>query len=285
MFEEAQLSSIPVDRSRSAALCTRQVAKPWGRIELPPPFANETGQRIGEIWFEHPDCDLPLLVKYIFTSEKLSVQVHPDDEQARQRGLSNGKTECWYVLDAEPDARLGLGLAKPMTPNEIRSAAVDGSIEQLMNWIPVRPGDFVYVPAGTIHAIGAGIGLLEFQQNADVTYRLFDYGRPRELHLDEAAGVSRPDFDIGRHFKRTGPADGLLVDSPHFSLVRASSTDALPDSLSKRRKWIMPLAGSASAGGVTVQAGGCLLASAMDELTFSPSSAILVGVEGSIQNS
>ena len=167
----------------------RYVEKPWGRTELPPMFDPPAGERIGEVWFTD-GAELPLLAKYIFTSERLSVQVHPDDEQARARGLAQGKSECWYILDAEPGATLGLGLTREVGSDELRAAALDGSIEQLMDWRAVAAGDFFFVPSGTIHAIGAGISLLEFQQNADVTYRLYDYGRPRELHLDDGMAVA-----------------------------------------------------------------------------------------------
>src|SRR3954469_1829339 len=108
-------------------LRARQVEKPWGREALPPPFGDTGGRRIGEIWFEGPG-DLPLLAKYIFTSEALSVQVHPDDDAARARGLRSGKSECWYIIDAEPGATLGLGLTRDVSKEELRAAALDGSI-------------------------------------------------------------------------------------------------------------------------------------------------------------
>ena len=170
------------------------VEKPWGRTDLPPTFENTSTEPVGEVWFDAPaGQDLPLLVKYIFTSEKLSVQVHPNDEQAHARGLARGKNECWYILDAQEGSSLGLGLHSAVSADELRNAAVDGSIEHLMDWKPVAAGDFFYVPAGTIHAIGAGITLLEVQQNSDVTYRLYDYGRPRELHLDDGIAVAKPE--------------------------------------------------------------------------------------------
>jgi len=162
-------------------LTPHQVEKPWGRTSIPNAFGDTGARRIGEIWFETPDCsdNLPLLAKYIFTSQKLSIQVHPSDEQARSRGLSRGKIECWYILSAEPDATLGLGLKRNVATDELREAALNGTIEQLVDWRPVQAGQFYIVPPGTVHAIGAGISLLEFQQNADITYRLYDYGRPR----------------------------------------------------------------------------------------------------------
>src|SRR5690242_16564956 len=198
------------------------IEKPWGRTELPPMFDAPAGKKIGEVWFTG-DGELPLLAKYIFTSERLSIQVHPDDEQARARGLREGKSECWTILASEPGATLGLGLKREVGKDELRAAALDGSIEQLMDWRPVGAGDFIFVPSGTIHAIGAGISLLEFQQNSDVTYRLYDYGRPRELHLDEgmavASAVPFPEHLI-RHLSGGGPR--LLVDGPHFKLLLAN---------------------------------------------------------------
>ena len=132
------------------------VEKPWGRTELPQLFDAPAGKRIGEVWFG-TSGEKPLLVKYLFTSERLSIQVHPNDEQARARGLARGKSECWYILDAEPGATLGLGLKRDVPKAELRSAALDGSIEELMDWRAVRAGDFFMVPPGTIHAIGGGI--------------------------------------------------------------------------------------------------------------------------------
>jgi mannose-6-phosphate isomerase len=286
LHEEAQLTERATAHPQSVPLETRMIEKPWGRTRLPAPFTNGGRGKIGEIWFEHPDRDdLPLLVKYIFTSEKLSIQVHPDDAQARKRGFQNGKTECWYVLEAEPDSRLGLGLKSELSSADIRSAALDGSIEELMDWKPVRAGDCILVPAGTIHAIGAGIALLEFQQNIDLTYRLYDYGRPRELHLDDAVDVSRSDFDAEACFRRSGESEGVLVDSEHFSLIRAHRAEDLPDEIAGKRRWIMPLDGSVTAGGATVEAGGCLLAAPGQLIDLSPSASVLVGVKGSLQKS
>jgi len=284
-LHEAQLTERPAARTQSVALRTRMIEKPWGRSKLPAPFANGTHDRVGEIWFEHPDGDdLPLLVKYIFASEKLSIQVHPDDAQARKRGLKHGKTECWYVLDADPGAMLGLGLKEPLSRDEIRSAALDGSIEQAIDWKPVSAGDFVMVPAGTIHAIGAGVALLEFQQNIDVTYRLYDYGRPRELHLDDAVDVSRTGSAGGACLKR-GQSDGVLIESSHFSLMRASRAADLPNEIGGKRRWVMPLRGMVAAGDAEVGAGECLLAAPGQSLDFSMSASVLIGIEGPIQNS
>lgn len=274
------------DRPKSIALEPRLIEKPWGRTRIPEIFGPTAGRRIGELWFEHPGGNFgALLVKYIFTSERLSIQVHPNDDQARERGLPAGKSECWYVLDADEGATLGLGLTADLSPDEIRSSALDGTIEKLVNWRSVAAGDLIYVPAGTIHAIGAGIELLEFQQNTDVTYRLYDYGRPRELHLEDGVAVSVSTYDAATHFRPAGgPLNTVLASTPHFSLVRANSNDALPASLFERRRWAMPLHGSVSGGGRSVEAGGCLLVEAGEPLTFSESSVVLVGAEGPLDS-
>lgn len=255
------------------------VEKPWGRTELPKIFGDTGGRRIGEIWFTGGG-DLPLLVKYIFTSERLSIQVHPSDEQARARGLASGKEECWYILNAEPGARLGLGLKREVTTEALRAAALNGSVEDLMDWRPVQAGDFFYVPAGTVHAIGGGLSLLEFQQNADVTYRLYDYGRPRELHLKDGMAVARPQpysDERARHVERYAPA--VLVDGPLFSLVQAVGDEADPET-GNRRRWVMPLDGEVRASSGAAGPGECLLAEAGEELKFD-TGRVLIGVEGS----
>lgn len=249
----------------------RYVEKPWGRTQLPPMFDPPPGERIGEVWFTG-EPDLPLLAKYIFTSERLSVQVHPNDAEARERGLVSGKSECWYILDADPGATLGLGLKREIAKDELRAAATDGSIEQLMDWWPVVAGDFVFVPSGTIHAIGAGIALLEFQQNSDVTYRLYDYGRPRELHLDDGVAVARPEpFDDGLMQHLSGSDDRTLVDGPHFTL-KLTSRDTLGD----RKRWVMPIQGEVRCSGKTAGPGDCLLVDAGDEVEASDAR-ILIG--------
>jgi mannose-6-phosphate isomerase len=239
----------------------RYVEKPWGRTELPPAFDAPAGKRIGEVWFTGGG-EQPLLAKYLFTSERLSIQVHPNDEQARARGFNSGKSECWYILDAEPGATLGLGLKREVSAEELRSAALDGSIEQLMDWRPVRAGDFFMVPSGTIHAVGGGISLLEFQQNADVTYRLYDYGRPRELHVDDAITVARPEPYLDQLAQHLSPPEQrTLVDGPHFTLVHADR-DALQD----RGRWIMPLDGEVQSGDDLARAGDCLLVDAGERI-------------------
>ena len=231
------------------------VEKPWGRAELPQQFDPPPDTLVGEVWFEG-GAELPLLVKYIFTSERLSIQVHPNDEQARKRGLRRGKSECWFITHAEPGAVLGLGLQREVEAEELRAAALDGSIEQLIDWRPVTAGDFVQVPAGTIHAIGAGISLIEIQQNSDVTYRLYDYGRPRELHLDDAVDVAiRGPFDSRLIQKLSPGQERTLIAGAPFNLVSATD-DPFPD----RRRWLIPLSGEIRSAGEVAKAGDCLLA-------------------------
>ena len=228
----------------------RYVEKPWGRTELPPMFDAPAGKRVGEVWFTGAG-EKPLLVKYLFTSERLSIQVHPDDQQARACGLPRGKSECWYILDAERGSTLGLGLKREVPADELRAAALDGSIEQLIDWQPVHAGDFFMVPAGTIHAVGAGISLLEFQQNSDVTYRLYDYGRPRELHLEEGVAVARAEPYPTSLAQHLAPADyRTLVDGPQFVLAYGDR-----DMFEDRERWVIPLEGRAG----DALPGDCLL--------------------------
>jgi mannose-6-phosphate isomerase len=232
----------------------RYVEKPWGRTELPEMFDAPRGKRIGEVWFTGAG-DKPLLVKYLFTSERLSIQVHPDDAQAQERDLSRGKSECWYILDAEPGSMLGLGLKEQVESERLRAAALDGSIEELMDWRVVRAADFFLVPPRTIHAIGGGISLIEFQQNSDVTYRLYDYGSPRELHLDDGIAVARPEpypHSLAQHLSPGG--EMLLVDGPPFTLAQTHE-----DTFTDRERWVIPLHGEIRSGNDRARPGDCLL--------------------------
>ena len=228
-------------------LLAHTVEKPWGRTDIPAHIASADGSRIGEVWFSPAtEKALPLLVKYIFTSEKLSVQVHPNDAQARERGLAGGKSECWYIIDAEPDARLGIGLTRELTPDELRAAAIDGSIEELMDWKPVTAGSFYYIPAGTVHAIGGGVTLVEVQQNNDVTYRLYDYGRPRELHLEEAMAVSvATPYAMADRIVPVTAEERLLAgpDTP-FILDMVQAGAGTEQRIEGEMMWFIPLAGA-----------------------------------------
>ena len=260
-------------------LRTELVEKPWGRTDIPPMFANPNGRRIGEVWFTS-DGDQPLLLKWLFTSERLSVQVHPNDAQARERGLPRGKTECWYIVDAEPGAELGLGLGREVAEEELRAAALDGSIEQLLDWRPVTAGEFFFVPPGTIHAIGAGLTLIEFQQNADVTYRLYDYGRPRELHLEDGVAVSLRSPYPAELARTVEDEPTILVNGPQFSLVQAVDGAAPDECLSARRRWIIPVEGLVTSNDEQAGPGECLLIEPGDPLDFT-GARVLIGAAGS----
>lgn len=186
-------------------LPTRFLEKVWGAEDLTPWFPAQKN-KIGEVWFE---ADLPLLVKFVFTSDQLSVQVHPDDAFATAHENSLGKTEMWYILRADPGARLALGFRERLAPEKLRESALSGAMEGLLNWITVEAGDAFFVPAGTVHAIGGGLAICEIQEHSDVTYRLFDYGRPRELHLDKAMQVASLEASAARSVM-------LPIDCRHF---------------------------------------------------------------------
>lgn len=193
--------------------------KPWGVTDLKPwSNAGDGTETIGELCFHRPDDGTAaLLFKLLFTREALSIQVHPDDAYAHSLGLPNGKSEAWYVLSAEPDASIALGLKAAITPERLGDAIDDGTIAELVNWRPVRANDTVSVPAGMIHAIGAGLVIAEIQQRSDATFRLYDYGRTRELHADDAVGTA----DLGLPAKQPvseqlSPERCLLVANSHF---------------------------------------------------------------------
>jgi len=205
-----------VSSNQPVRLPTRFLEKVWGTTELLP-WYPDSAKKIGEVWFE---ADLPLLVKFVFTSDRLSVQVHPDDEFAAAHEKSRGKTEMWYVLRADPGARIATGFRRSISRERLRESALSGEIEHLLNWIDVTAGDAFYVPAGTVHAIGGGLALCEIQQYSDITYRLYDYGRPRELHLDKAVRVASTEAS------RVGPVP-LPIDCKYFHTELAKTTSPL----------------------------------------------------------
>ena len=251
----------------------RQVEKPWGCDVLPQPFAAPKGVRIGEIWFEPPSQIPDLLVKYIFASDRLSVQVHPSDTQTLAQGIGRqGKEECWLVIAADEDARLGIGFREPIDGDVMRAAALNGAIEDLLVWHKVKPGDFFYIPANTVHAIGAGVSVIEIQQNSDITYRLFDYGRPRELHLDEGLAVSKGDvYDLAR-WHQTLPESGTvaLVDGPYFRLDRVNGVadQALLARYAQGPLLVVPMQGLVMVKGQVVAPGACAQAAALEDVSW-----------------
>jgi len=197
-------------------LPTRFLEKVWGTPDLLPWFPP-SDQKIGEVWFQ---AELPLLMKFVFTAERLSVQVHPNDDFAAAHEASRGKTEMWYVMRADPGARLAIGFRESISRERLRESALSGKIEQLLNWIDVQAGDAFFIPAGTVHAIGGGLALCEIQQHSDVTYRLYDYGRPRELHLDKAIQVS--------FLEASSPKSVMLpIDCEYFHTELARTTSPL----------------------------------------------------------
>lgn len=268
-------------------LTTKRVEKPWGRSHLWPGFGDVSngGEPVGEIWFETPGnaADEPeLLVKYLFTSEKLSIQVHPDDAAARAAGYPRGKDEAWVVLAAEPHATIAIGTREPMTREELRAAALDGTLEDRMSWKSVKAGDVFYSPAGTVHAIGPGLTLVEVQQNVDLTYRLFDYGRPRELHLDAGVAVSEPVPYVAPHVSREIAAGRtLLADGPAFVLERWKGPSERPLRASPDRPvWIVPLDGAGAIDGEKVSAGGVWVADDLFRLQLDAGADMLVAYTG-----
>ena len=200
-----------------------------------------------------------LMVKYLFTSQKLSIQVHEDDATAQAAGRERGKDEAWVILAAEPDATIALGTQEAVDSATLRAAAIDGSIETLVDWKPAKAGDVIYSAARTVHAIGAGLTLIEVQQNVDLTYRLYDYGRPRELHLEAGVAVS----DAVPFIAPPIPGDigggrRILCEGGKFVLERwswdGSRSLTLPADVPG---WLIPVSGSGIVDGARFTAGEC----------------------------
>jgi mannose-6-phosphate isomerase len=232
--------------------------RPWGATDLSPIYPNHRfEEKIGEAWLTGDNCRVgngplrgkslselatqcgrelvgeaardvnrfPLLVKFLFPHEKLSVQVHPDDEAARRMGQPCGKTECWYVAHAKPGAQVAIGLKVGVTKAQFEEAIHQQRAEELLNWINVFPGEMIYVVGGTVHTLGPGAVLVETQQQSDATFRLYDYGRPRQLHLAEGLSVMKEQVRSGK-LLRPAPREiagtknrlAPLVRSPLFTV-------------------------------------------------------------------
>jgi mannose-6-phosphate isomerase len=225
----------------------------WGVRNLAPWYDYKVGEEpIGEVWLSGDDCVVdsgplsgqrfaevfrshgetlvgteasrherfPLLMKILFPREKLSVQVHPGDAMAREKGEPHGKTECWYALEAEPGAAVALGLRAGTTLEAMRAAIESNGLEDLLEWVPVEKGDMIFVDAGTVHAVGPGVVLLETQQNSDMTYRLYDYGRPRELHLTDGLKATRVKTAAGKVPAKVDGDQAVLVERDYFRVDR-----------------------------------------------------------------
>ena len=232
--------------------------RPWGTLDLSPIYPNHKfDEKIGEAWLTGDACQVangpfsgqplsalsskygrelvgdaaadpdrfPLLLKFLFPHEKLSVQVHPDDEAARRVGQPWGKTECWYVAHAKPGSQIGLGLRPGVTREQLERAIAEKRAEELLNWINVYPGEMIYVAGGTVHTLGPGAIIVETQQQSDTTYRLYDYGRPRELHLKEGLAAIKEKVGSGK-VVRPAPTNlnggsnrrAPLISSPYFAV-------------------------------------------------------------------
>jgi mannose-6-phosphate isomerase len=246
--------------------CTNVLRRPWGVLDLMPwNSAPNDGFSAGEVWYERPGKPAiapSLLLKLLFTSQPLSIQVHPDDVHAQAMGLPNGKTEAWYVLSAAPGAKVALGLKQHVTSQQLRAAADDGSIADLVVWRAVAVDDVISVPAGTIHAIGAGLVIAEVQQRSDATFRLFDYGRRRELHVERAIAVANTGrADVQVRPSRLTDERTLLVCNPHFVFERI---ELPPDSIwslqAERETWLLVLKGDAAAGPFNIGKGHAIFA-------------------------
>src|SRR5437667_2635281 len=235
--------------------------RPWGTHDLSPIYPNHKfEEKIGEAWLTGDDCKVangsltgktlsqlseqyqrdlvgdtardarrfPLLLKFLFPHEKLSVQVHPDDEQARRVGQPWGKTECWYVAHAAPGAQIALGLKPGVTVQQLEDAIAEKRAEDLLNWLNVYAGDMIYVTGGTVHTLGPGSVIVETQQQSDTTYRLYDYARPRELHLKEGLAAVKEKVSSGKVIRPAphelnGNYHERLISAPYFVVEKFST--------------------------------------------------------------
>ena len=228
------------------------VDRVWGLMDLRPWYDHVAEQEpVGEVWLTGDDCKVgtgphvgktlgalfqqypqqllgqdasdagsPLLIKVIFAREKLSVQVHPDDRMAQKYGEPRGKTECWYTLDADADAKVALGLKPGVTLDKVKSGIENGTLEEDLILVPIEAGDLIFVDAGTVHAIWPGSVLLETQQYSDTTYRMYDYGRGRELHVDKSIEATRMTTNAGKIPPAVLPDRTVLIESAYFSVEK-----------------------------------------------------------------
>jgi mannose-6-phosphate isomerase len=239
--------------------------KIWGATALEPWFPNSSS-KIGEAWYHFEGS--PILVKFLFTTEKLSVQVHPDDAYAQAHERSLGKTEMWHILRAEPGATVALGFKERISPQRMRESAETGEIMELLNWVPAQVGDTFFVPPGTVHALGGGLALVEIQQYSDVTYRLYDYGRDRPLHLEKSMDVAFPGPHPGK-----SEADGAVIATcDYFTVEKFAWRDCFdyqPDR--DRFQLLIVMSGSGTIGGEPYRAGECwLVKEGSEPFVFAP---------------
>jgi mannose-6-phosphate isomerase len=272
--------------------------RPWGVRDLRPVYTRVVNEPIGESWLTWEDNrvangplagqsigdlaktyrhDLvgqvacyedrfPLLVKFLFPGDKLSVQVHPDDDGARKHGQPCGKTECWYVLRAEPGAQVALGLKPGVTLDEFRKSIEETRAEELLNWVDVLAGDMIYVAAGTVHTIGGGMVLVETQQTSDITYRLYDYGRPRELHIEKGLEAVKLDTNAGKVIRGANDKSDVLVRSPFFQVEKIWLQEPLHAAVSPTSPHIV----------VAVNGSGVVESDGMEPISFATGDAVVV---------
>ncbi len=272
--------------------------RPWGVRDLRPIYTRVVKEPIGESWLTWEDNrvangplagrtlgelskqyrrDLvgtsawhedrfPLLVKFLFTSAKLSVQVHPNDEQAQKIGEPCGKSECWYALAAKPGAQVALGLKAGTTLEDFERAIGDKRAEDLLNWVDVHTGDMLYVAAGTVHTIGGGLILVETQQTSDITYRLYDYGRPRELHIAEGLAATKLHTNAGKVVRHGGDPSDVLVQSPYFQVEKIRLREPLPVEVSTASPHIV----------VAIDGAGIVESPAMEAISFAVGEAVVI---------
>jgi len=240
--------------------------RPWGTQDLSPIYPNrQFEEKIGEAWLTGDECKVangpltgqtlakvseqyqrelvgdaardprrfPLLLKFLFPHEKLSVQVHPDDEQAHRVNQPWGKTECWYVAHAKPGSQIALGLKTGVTVAHLEDAIHEKRAEELLNWLNVYTGDMIYVAGGTVHTLGPGSVIVETQQQSDTTYRLYDYGRPRELHLKDGMAAVKLNVASGKvvrpaptQIRGSHNRQAALVAAPYFVVDMFEMKDA-----------------------------------------------------------
>jgi mannose-6-phosphate isomerase len=272
--------------------------RPWGVRDLRPIYTRAVKEPIGESWLTWEDnriangpfagrtlgelCkqfgrDLvgqaacyedrfPLLVKFLFPGDKLSVQVHPDDERAQKNGHPCGKTECWYVFHAEPGAQVALGLKLGVSLQQFEQAIQNTSAEELLNWIDVHTGDMLYVAAGTVHTIGGGMILVETQQTSDITYRLYDYGRPRELHVSDGLAAIKLQSHAGRVLRSERGEANVLVRSPFFQVEKIRLSELLRSEVTRDSPQVV----------VAVDGSGIVESQGMEPVSFATGDAVVI---------
>jgi len=284
--------------------------RPWGTQDLSPIYPNHKfAEKIGEAWLSGDDCKVsngplsgktlaqlsaqyqrelvgdaardarrfPLLLKFLFPYEKLSVQVHPDDEQAVRVGQPWGKTECWYVAHAKPGSQIALGLKPGVTASQLEQSIHENRAEELLNWINVYQGDMIYVAGGTVHTLGPGSVIVETQQQSDTTYRLYDYGRPRDLHLKDGMAAVKEKVTSGKVLRPAPSQVGggknrqsPLVAAPYFVVDMFEAKEPLDlatrDDSGKSSVQIL----------VAVEGCGVIEAQGMDPVTLAKGDAVIV---------